>query len=70
MLSVCRLQPVPRHTLTVPSSGLGSRSKFDVLVEKKERLLRKSVISYIGAASEFTGQPYLSVLSSPLVLTV
>lgn len=54
-LSVRCLYSVPQHILIIPFSGLGSRSKFDVLVEKKERLLRKSVISYIGAASEFTG---------------
>lgn len=54
MLLVCS----PLRILSRFSSlfvGFGSRTKFDVLVEKKERLLRKSVITYIGAASEFTG---------------
>lgn len=41
---------------------MGSDNKFQVTVKKKERLLRKSVIAYLGAASEFTGTPYLSLL--------
>ncbi|KAF6749589.1 nucleoporin Nup186/Nup192/Nup205 [Ephemerocybe angulata] len=48
--------------------GFGSRSKFDVLVEKKERLLRKSVIAYIGAASEFT-EPEITLILSPVTIT-
>ena len=46
---------LPRSFLT---KGLGSDNKFQVLVKKKERLLRKSVIAYLGAASEFTGVFY------------
>ena len=35
--------------------GHGGKSKFDVKVQREERLLRKSVIAYIGAAGDFTG---------------
>ncbi|KAG5650971.1 hypothetical protein H0H81_010360 [Sphagnurus paluster] len=36
------------------SFGYGPQSKFDVRVLQRERLLRKSIIMYIGAASDFT----------------
>ena len=36
--------------------GFGTQSKFDVKVQRKERLLRKDIVSYIGGASEFTGK--------------
>jgi nuclear pore complex protein Nup205 len=35
--------------------GYGSETKFDIRVRQRERLLRKSIIVYVGAASEFTG---------------
>ncbi|KAJ6526561.1 nucleoporin Nup186/Nup192/Nup205 [Mycena vulgaris] len=34
--------------------GYGSDTKFDVSKRQKERMMRKSVVEYIGAASEFT----------------
>lgn len=37
-------------------TGFGNRSKFEIKVQRKERSLRKSVVSYIGASSEFTGK--------------
>ena len=37
-------------------TGFGTQSKFDVKVQRKERLLRKDIVSYIGGASEFTGK--------------
>lgn len=38
--------------------GHGSRTKFDISTRERERLLRKSIIMYIGAASDFTGSPF------------
>jgi nuclear pore complex protein Nup205 len=35
--------------------GHGGVSKFDLKVRRKEELLRKAIISYIGSASDFTG---------------
>ena len=46
--------------------GFGTQSKFDVKVQRKERLLRKDIVSYIGGASEFTGK----VLDSRLDLII
>jgi hypothetical protein len=34
----------------------GNQSNFDIKVQRKERLLRKGIVSYIGGASEFTGE--------------
>ncbi|EAU87534.1 hypothetical protein CC1G_11206 [Coprinopsis cinerea okayama7 len=48
--------------------GHGSLSKFDVMVQQKERLLHKSVISYIGSASDFTEEDIHLVLS-PITIT-
>jgi hypothetical protein len=42
------------------NSGHGSETKFDLKVRHKERLLRKVMVAYLGAASEFTGKPYLN----------
>lgn len=36
--------------------GYGSESKFDVNVQRKEALLRKAMIVYLGASSQFTGK--------------
>lgn len=38
-----------------PFLGSESETKFGVNVRQKERLLRKGLVIYIGAASEFTG---------------
>jgi hypothetical protein len=48
--------------------GYGNQTKFDVKIRRKERLLRKSVVSYIGTASEFTGKilRYLNTLGTDL----
>lgn len=35
--------------------GHGSESKFDVSVQRKEALVRKAMIVYLGASSQFTG---------------
>ncbi|KAF8878281.1 nucleoporin Nup186/Nup192/Nup205 [Gymnopilus junonius] len=48
--------------------GFGTQSKFDVKVQKKERLLRKSLISYLGVASEFT-EPEITLVLSPVTNT-
>jgi nuclear pore complex protein Nup205 len=36
-------------------AGYGSETQFDINVRQRERLLRKSIIVYVGVASEFTG---------------
>lgn len=41
------------------SLGFGSATKFDVEVRKKERLLRKALVAYAGATSDFTGTTLL-----------
>lgn len=46
--------------------GHGSETKFDVNVHKKERLIRKAVVVYLGAASEFTGNLLLNSLRAVL----
>ena len=38
--------------------GYGSESRFDVSVRQRERLLRKSIVAYIGAGSDFTGRSF------------
>lgn len=35
--------------------GCGTLSRFGLSVARKERLLRKGVLIYLGSASEFTG---------------
>ncbi|KAF9477995.1 hypothetical protein BDN70DRAFT_880524 [Pholiota conissans] len=48
--------------------GYGSHSKFEVKVKRKERLLRKIMISYIGTASEYT-EPEITLVLSPITIT-
>ncbi|CAA7262620.1 unnamed protein product [Cyclocybe aegerita] len=48
--------------------GHGNQTKFDVKVQRQERLLRKSVVSYIGASSEFT-EPEITLVLSPVTIT-
>ncbi|KAH9477078.1 Nuclear pore complex protein Nup205 [Psilocybe cubensis] len=48
--------------------GYGNRSKFDLKVRRKERSLRKSVVAYIGACSEFT-EPDITLVLSPVTIT-
>ncbi|KAJ6542676.1 nucleoporin Nup186/Nup192/Nup205 [Mycena capillaripes] len=48
--------------------GHGSETKFDVNKRQKERMMRKCVVEYIGAASEFT-EPDISPVLSPITAT-
>ncbi|PPQ63451.1 hypothetical protein CVT24_004983 [Panaeolus cyanescens] len=48
--------------------GYGSMTKFDLKVERKETILRKSVVAYIGAAAEFT-EPEITLILSPVTVT-
>ncbi|KAJ7682921.1 nucleoporin Nup186/Nup192/Nup205 [Mycena rosella] len=48
--------------------GYGSDTKFDVSKRQKERMMRKSVVEYIGAASEFT-EPDITPVLSPITST-
>ncbi|KAJ3825387.1 nucleoporin Nup186/Nup192/Nup205 [Lentinula raphanica] len=50
---------------SVVAPGFGSHSKFDVEVRRKEQLLRKALITYAGATSEFT-EPELNLVFSPV----
>ncbi|KAG6890211.1 hypothetical protein C0995_010222 [Termitomyces sp. Mi166 len=45
--------------------GYGAQTKFDVKVRQRERFLRKSIIVYIGAASDFT-EPEITLVLSPI----
>ncbi|KAG6907715.1 hypothetical protein DXG01_007628 [Tephrocybe rancida] len=45
--------------------GYGSQTKFDVKAHQREQLLRKSIIGYIGAASDFT-EPEITLVLSPI----
>ena len=45
------------------STGLAPRSKFDDAVQRKSRLLRHALISYLGVASGFTEEDLTLVLS-------
>ncbi|EDR09686.1 uncharacterized protein LACBIDRAFT_319026 [Laccaria bicolor S238N-H82] len=49
-------------------TGFASESKFDVSVRRKQRLLRKSMVTYIGAASNFI-EPEITLVLSPITLT-
>ncbi|KAE9406107.1 hypothetical protein BT96DRAFT_955003 [Gymnopus androsaceus JB14] len=50
---------------SVLASGFGSATKFDVEVRKKERLLRKALVAYAGATSDFT-EPEINLVLSPV----
>lgn len=41
-------------------SGFGEETKFDVEVIRKEQLLRKALIVYLGMTSDFTGMSVLN----------
>ncbi|TFK37612.1 nucleoporin Nup186/Nup192/Nup205 [Crucibulum laeve] len=45
--------------------GFGSETKFDVSVRQKDRLLRKAIVAYIGAAGDFT-EPEINLVLSPI----
>jgi len=53
---------------TVYVSGYGTDTKFDINVRQKERMLRKAIITYVGAASEFT-EPDITLVLSPVTTT-
>ncbi|KAJ3879118.1 nucleoporin Nup186/Nup192/Nup205 [Lentinula edodes] len=50
---------------SVLASGSSSDSNFDIEVRRKERLLRKALIAYAGATSEFT-EPEINLVLSPV----
>ncbi|KAJ7279033.1 hypothetical protein C8J57DRAFT_1434189 [Mycena rebaudengoi] len=58
----------PQTDAEVLSASYGADTKFDVSVRQKERLLRKCIIEYIGAASEFT-EPDITPVLSPIITT-
>lgn len=45
-------------------AGYESETRFDIRVRQQERLLRKSIIVYVGVASDFTGLFRSSLLLS------
>ncbi|KAF8130340.1 nucleoporin Nup186/Nup192/Nup205 [Boletus edulis] len=51
---------------SVFAPGHQSETKFDVLVRRQELLLRKSVIEYLGTASDFT-EPEMTLVLSPVL---
>ncbi|KIK97850.1 hypothetical protein PAXRUDRAFT_824522 [Paxillus rubicundulus Ve08.2h10] len=51
---------------SVFAPGHQSESKFDVQVRRQELLLRKAVIEYLGAASDFT-EPEITLVLSPVL---
>ncbi|KAF9074489.1 nucleoporin Nup186/Nup192/Nup205 [Rhodocollybia butyracea] len=50
---------------SVLAPGFGSNTKFDIDVRKKERLLRKALVAYAGATSDFT-EPEINLVLSPV----
>jgi hypothetical protein len=40
-------------------TGYGPLSRFDLKVARKDKSLLKSVVTYIGASSEFTGSSFI-----------
>ncbi|THU93859.1 hypothetical protein K435DRAFT_829411 [Dendrothele bispora CBS 962.96] len=51
------------RSASAPTSGFGSETKFDLDVRRRERLLRKALITYAGATSNFTESSINLVLS-------
>ncbi|KAF9445985.1 hypothetical protein P691DRAFT_777187 [Macrolepiota fuliginosa MF-IS2] len=51
-----------------PAFGNPAESRFDLALYAKERLLRKAIISYVGAASDFT-EPEITLVLSPITNT-
>jgi hypothetical protein len=51
---------------SVFAPGHQAETKFDVQVWRKEPLLKRAVIEYLGAASEFT-EPEISLVLSPVL---
>ncbi|KAI0297000.1 nucleoporin Nup186/Nup192/Nup205 [Multifurca ochricompacta] len=52
--------------LDASSAALGA-GHFDMILQRKEQLLRKALIAYLGAASEFT-EPVITVVLSPMIV--
>jgi len=46
--------------------GPGGACRFDLTLQRKEQLLGKALISYLGAASEFT-EPEITLVLSPVI---
>lgn len=53
-----------RDALTA-AFGYGTLSKFGLSVLRKERLLRRGILAYLGAASDFT-EPQISLVLTPV----
>ncbi|PCH43029.1 hypothetical protein WOLCODRAFT_121398 [Wolfiporia cocos MD-104 SS10] len=53
---------------SIASQGFNSESRFRATVRYKDQLVRKSLITYLGNASEFTEEEFTLVLS-PIVAT-
>ncbi|KAJ7777509.1 nucleoporin Nup186/Nup192/Nup205 [Mycena maculata] len=53
---------------SVLALGYGSDTRFDVSKRQKDRVMRQSVVEYIGTASEFT-EPYITPVLSPVTAT-
>ncbi|KAF7759783.1 hypothetical protein Agabi119p4_11478 [Agaricus bisporus var. burnettii] len=53
---------------STPAFGDSSQSRFEATLRAKERRLRKAVIAYTGAASDFT-EPEITLLLSPITNT-
>ncbi|KAI0063325.1 hypothetical protein BV25DRAFT_416650 [Artomyces pyxidatus] len=53
---------------TVRAPGYGRETKFEIAIQRKEQLLRKALIVYIGTASEFT-EPDITLVLSPVLIT-
>ncbi|KAJ8075003.1 hypothetical protein PM082_019330 [Marasmius tenuissimus] len=50
---------------STPASGFGSETKFEVKVRKTGKILRKALVTYAGAISDFT-EPEISPVLSPI----
>ncbi|KAI0289640.1 nucleoporin Nup186/Nup192/Nup205 [Russula brevipes] len=46
--------------------GRGNAFNFDLTLQRKKQLLRKALIAYLGAASEFT-EPEITIVLSPII---
>ncbi|KAF5345807.1 hypothetical protein D9756_010889 [Leucocoprinus leucothites] len=52
----------------MPAFGNSTESRFDATLLAKERLIRKAIASYVGAASDFT-EPEITLVLSPITNT-
>lgn len=56
------------QTANMYAFGYESETRFDIRVRQQERLLRKSIIVYVGVASDFT-EPEITLVLSPINTT-